>query len=185
MPLRAASLRASPFAKGGRGDSTTRFAPYINRDSMTRFALYINKNSKAPLYAIQCCLFPAGVCFNPPAPFLKGEPTGRWPTGRRLFRRKFYAASRRVASRFPLCKGGGGGGIQRPASPYILTRIPNPRFTLFNAIYFLPGFVFNPPAPFLKGEPTGRWPTERRLFRRKFYAALRRVASRFPLCKGG
>ena len=76
---------------------------------MTRFALYINKNSKAPLYAIQCCLFPAGVCFNPPAPFLKGEPTGRWPTGRRLFRRKFYAALRRVASRFPLCKGGQGG----------------------------------------------------------------------------
>ena len=54
-------------------------------------------------------VLPAGVCINPPAPFLKGEPTGRWPTGCRLFRPKFYVASHRVALRLPLCKGGQGG----------------------------------------------------------------------------
>ncbi|MDO5316061.1 MAG: hypothetical protein Q4F82_08140, partial [bacterium] len=61
--LSSSSLCASPFAKGGRGDSTTRFAPRINKDSTTRFAPNIHKDSKAPLRAIQCCLFPAEVCF--------------------------------------------------------------------------------------------------------------------------
>ena len=139
---------------------------------------------------------PAGVCFNPPAPFLKGEPTGRWPTGRILFRPKFCAASRRVASRLPLCKGGQG-GFGSPASRQVLTGIPNPRFApcinrdsesplyAIQCYLFPVGVCFNPPAPFLKGEPTGRWPTGCRLFRPKFYVASRRVASRFPLCKGG
>ena len=119
---------------------------------MPRFAPCINRDSEAPLratslYAIQCYLFPAGVCFNPPAPFLKGEPTGRI-----LFRPKFYVASRRVASRLPLCKGGQGGfrrpasryvltRIQRPASRYVLTRIPKPHLTL---MFLLRKLLHNP-----------------------------------------
>lgn len=72
-------------------------------------------------------VLPAGVCINSPAPFLKGEPTGRWPTRCRLFRPKFYVASRRVALRLPLCKGGQG-GFRRPASRHVFTGIPKLRF---------------------------------------------------------
>ena len=100
-----------PFKGGGRGDSTTRFAPCINRDSTTRFALPLFKGGAYRALAYRAQTIQTQVlCRFAPRRFAL-PPLQRGAGG-----------IQRPASRHILTR------IQRPASRHVLTRIPNPRF---------------------------------------------------------